>query len=268
MDAGPPSAHSGSGSPLRCPSNHSFDQARHGYVQLGAGPLAHGGDTAEMIAARGRFLAAGHFEPITTAVREAAGSGWRGGLVVDVGAGTGHHLASVLDGLPDAWGLAVDASKSAARSSARAHSRSDAIVADVWRPLPLADESTGVLLDIFAPRNAPEFARVLRSDGVLAVVTPAADHLATLVDALGLLTVDPGKPSRLAETLVDWFDPVATTPYRWIMELTHDDVDTVVAMGPSAWHADPAALGAGIATLPRTVHVTASVTVGVYRARR
>jgi 23S rRNA (guanine745-N1)-methyltransferase len=221
-----------------------------------------------MLTARGRFLAAGHFDPITSAVRDAAADAWRGGLVVDVGAGTGHHLAPVLDALPDTWGVGVDASKAAARACVRAHPRVDAIVADAWHRLPLADESAGVVLDVFAPRNAPEFARILRPDGVLIVVTPAADHLATLVHALGLLTVDPGKPDRLAETLGDRFAPVGSRPYRWIMELNHDDVGAVAAMGPSAWHADPDALATAIAALPDSVRVEASVTVGVYRPRR
>jgi 23S rRNA (guanine745-N1)-methyltransferase len=164
--------------PVRCPSGHSFDTARQGYVQLTATPLTHSGDSSAMVAARAKFLAAGHFATITSAVRDTAAAAWPGGLVLDVGAGTGHHLASILDGLPTAYGLAVDSSKAAARRSTKAHARADAIVADVWRPLPVGDSSVGVLTDIFAPRNAPEFARVLRPDGVLVVVTPAVDHLA------------------------------------------------------------------------------------------
>jgi len=32
--------------PVRCPSGHSFDPARQGYVQLTAAPLTHPGDSA------------------------------------------------------------------------------------------------------------------------------------------------------------------------------------------------------------------------------
>lgn len=253
--------------PVRCPSGHSFDPARQGYVQLTAAPLTHPGDSAAMVAARARFLAAGHFATITSAVRDIAAAAWRGGLVLDAGAGTGHHLAGVLDGVPTAYGLAVDTSKAAARRSASAHARADAIVADVWRPLPVDDSSVGVLTDIFAPRNAPEFARVLRPDGVLVVVTPAVDHLAELVDTLDLLRVDPVKSERLADTLDALFQRAASRPYHWIMELNHDDVGTLVAMGPSAWHVEPAAVSARIAALPVPVRVTASVVVSVYRPR-
>jgi hypothetical protein len=38
-------------------------------------------------------------------------------------------------------------------------------------------------------------------------------------------------------------------------------------MGPSAWHAEPAALSGRIDALPTTVRVTASVVISVYRPR-
>jgi 23S rRNA (guanine745-N1)-methyltransferase len=55
------------------------------------------------------------------------------GLVVDVGAGTGHHLAAVLDALTAHHGVALDVAKAAARRAARAHPRAAAVVCDVWR---------------------------------------------------------------------------------------------------------------------------------------
>lgn len=85
---------------LRCTRGHSFDRARQGYVNLAAGRAPHSGDTAEMVAARAEFLAAGHYDFITTALCEAARTAYPGGLIVDAGAGTGHHLAAVLDAVP------------------------------------------------------------------------------------------------------------------------------------------------------------------------
>jgi 23S rRNA (guanine745-N1)-methyltransferase len=51
------------------------------------------------------------------------------------------------------------------------------------------------------------------------------------------------------------------------MELDHDEVGTLVGMGPSAWHADAAALAARIADIPGPISVTAAVTLGRYRVR-
>ena len=259
--------------PLRCPRRHSFDQARPGYVQLTARPLAHPGDSPAMVAARAAFLDAGHYAPIVEAVAIAAAAAYPGaGLLLDVGAGTGHYTVATLDRVPGAAGLALDVSKAAARVAARAHPRLDAVLADAWRRLPLADGTVGVLLDVFAPRNSAEFARVLRADGALVVVTPAADHLAELVAAAGMLTVDPDKEARLAASL-GGFEPVGRRAVRFPMALSAAEADTLIAMTPSARHrppdpeADPDSATGPEPTWAAPAVVTASVLVTTYVLR-
>lgn len=270
---------------LRCCRRHSFDVARQGYVNLLAGRSPHVGDTAEMVAARADFLAAGHYDLISTALADAATDAVRRlaapagttpdgpvagayPLVVDAGAGTGRHLAVVLAALPEAVGLALDVSKPALRRAARAHPRAAAALADTWRRLPLADAAATVLLNVFAPRNGAEFRRVLHPAGALLVVTPAADHLAELVDALGLLRVDPAKAERTAGSLGGHFTEESAAPHRARLTLTRAEVATLVGMGPSAWHTDPAALAARIAALPEPVEVTLAVRLARYRPLR
>ncbi|MBM0235782.1 23S rRNA methyltransferase, partial [Micromonospora sp. STR1_7] len=186
---------------------------------------------------------------------------------VDAGAGTGRYLAAVLAALPDAVGLALDVSKPALRRAARAHPRAAAALADTWQRLPLADGSTAVLLNVFAPRNGPEFHRVLDPAGTLLVVTPAADHLTELVDALDLLRVDPDKADRVAASLGKHFTPVSSTVHRAELALTRTEVATLVGMGPSAWHTDPGALAARVAALPEPVRVTVAVRLDAHRPR-
>jgi 23S rRNA (guanine745-N1)-methyltransferase len=245
---------------LRCPRGHSFDLARQGYVDLSAGRLPHTGDSAEMVAARERFLRAGHFAAVSGALAAYA----RPGLVVDVGGGTGHHLAAVLDAQEAAVGLTLDASKPALRRAARAHPRAAAALCDAWGALPVADRAAALVLDVFAPRNGAEFRRVLRPDGTLVVVTPAADHLAEAVDRLGLLRVDPGKEERLAASLDAHFTRTGGQPVRATLALARDDVAALVGMGPSAWHQDPARLAERIVALPEPFAVTVSVRVAAY----
>jgi 23S rRNA (guanine745-N1)-methyltransferase len=211
-----------------------------------------------MVGDRAEFLAAGHYRPIVAALVRAAVGRYPGGLVLDAGTGTGHYLAAVLDALPTAPGLGLDAAKPALRRAARAHPRAGAALSDLWRPLPLADGAAGLILNVFAPRHAAEFRRVLRPDGALLVVTPAADHLAELVTALGLLRVDPAKTDRLTDQLGRHFAAAATVSHRWPLRLTPPEVRTLVGMGPSAWHLDAAALDAAPAT------ATASVDLSVW----
>ncbi|MEV8630740.1 putative RNA methyltransferase [Streptosporangium sp. NPDC051023] len=257
---------------VRCPSGHAFDVARQGYVSLLTGSRAPGtADSAEMVAARDAFLGVGHFDPLAEAVAEACRTGAEGSrrtgakVVADAGAGTGHYLARALDRLPDAVGIALDVSKHAVRRAARAHPRLGAVVADVWRPMPVRSDSVDVLLNVFAPRNGPEFARVLGDDGTLVVVTPTSQHLEPLVERLGLLSVDEEKERRVAESLGGHFAETGRSVHEFGMTLGREAVEAVVGMGPSAWHTDSHAMRARITALPETSEVTASFRMSIFQ---
>lgn len=254
------------GEAVQCGEGHSFDLARQGYLSLLAGEgAAHGGDTAQMVAARERFLAGGHFDRVAAELAEAV-AGAAGGLaqpacIVDLGAGTGWYLAGVLDRLPAALGLALDLSKPALRRAGRAHPRIAAVACDAWRPLPLRDGVAAAVLNVFAPRNGPELARVLRPGGVAVVVTPAPGHLGELVAPLGLLGVDPRKDERLAEQLAPALEIAGRRELKWTLRLDHAAARDAAAMGPSAFHISPADLDERIAALPPCIDATAALTV-------
>ena len=256
------------GRSLRCAGGHVFDLARQGYASLLSGrPRAGEGDTAAMVAARADFLAAGHYDPIADGVAEAVAEVEpEASRIVDVGAGTGHYLARVLDRVPGA-GLALDVSKYAARRAARIHPRVGSVVADAWQGIPVRTGSAAVLLNVFAPRNPAEMHRVLRPDGHLVVVTPNPGHLAELVSGLGLLNVDERKRERLDEQLGSRFDAVERRQVEFGLSLSTAEAEAVVGMGPSAWHSSAEDLHARIAELPDPVHVSATVEVSVYRRR-
>lgn len=249
---------------LRCTEGHSFDIARQGYVSLLSGAATKlTGDTAAMLEARAAFQGAGFFEPIATAVAEAAqrsGPVPGGELIADIGAGTGYYLARVLDALPGARGIALDLAKPAGRRCARAHPRAAAVVADAWRGLPVRDHTLTAALSVFAPRNPAAIARALAPGGRYLVVTPTDRHLAELIGPLGMVGIDPAKERRLADAMAGLFTRIDTIALDYPMTLTHADISHLVAMGPSAHHTS----GTGVAHLPEPFEVTASVTVGVY----
>ncbi len=260
------------GGSLRCRAGHAFDIARHGYVSLLRPGARRGrGDTAAMVRARDDFLAAGHFAGLAAelarAAGDAAGSAAGPGCVADVGAGTGYYLAAVLGRLPGRAGLALDISKPALRRAARAHQRIGAVACDAWLPLPVADSAAVLVLNVFAPRNGTELRRILSPAGRLIVVTPQRDHLGELTGPLGLLTVDRLKDERLGAALSPFFRPAGRREHRELLSLDHRAVGALAAMGPTAWHAEPAALAARIRQLPDPVQVTLAVTVSVFAPR-
>jgi 23S rRNA (guanine745-N1)-methyltransferase len=247
---------------LRCAAGHAFDRARQGQVTLlPPGRRPPSGDSAAMVADRVAFLAAGAYAGITGALTAAVLADGPPETLLDLGGGTGHHLAGVLDRLPDAVGVVLDSSPYAARRAAKAHPRALAVVADTWARLPVRDGLVDRVLVVFAPRNGPETARVLRPDGRLVVVTPAADHLAELVGPLGLLRVDPDKGARTASSLEPHLRRVAASGHREELTLDHAAVRTLVGMGPHARHLRPAALADRVAALPEPLRVTVAVDV-------
>lgn len=256
---------------LRCDRGHHHDLAKQGYVNLLAGRDPGTGDDADMVAARTAVLDAGRFTAVSQALAElvARHLGDRG-AIVDLGAGTGHHLATVLDAVGESRvGVAVDLSRPAARRAARRHPRLGAVVADVWADVPVRDRAAAAVTCVFAPRNGPEIARILASDGVLVVVTPLPHHLGELREPLGLLEVDPRKEERLLATLDPAFTEGGTVRrVETVWSLGLDEVTAVVGMGPTADHLDAAELDRRAATLTPPVTVRAAVELRVFRPRR
>jgi len=253
---------------LCCASGHSFDIARQGYVNLLPGGARPGtADTAEMVAARQAFLAAGHYAPLAGAIADLAAATVPAGpqpCVLDAGSGPGYYLAAVLDRLQGPAGLAMDISARALRRAARAHPAIGAVGWDTWRPFPVRDAVMSLVLNVFAPRNAAEFRRVLRDDGALIVVTPAPGHLAELTGPAGLLAVDERKDERLAASLGAHFTLARDQELSLGLRLTRAEAGALAGMGPSARHAGPDG-GGRLAARSEPIAVTAAFRIACYR---
>ena len=229
---------------LRCSLGHSYDIAKEGYVNLllaNQKASASPGDTKAMVTARRAFLDKGYYAPlsdrIVSFVREATPgneAGRRG--ILDAGCGEGyylHRLVAGLSGGSDGYGL--DISKEAVKLAAKDKGLCFA-VASIHQTLPFADASLDVLLNVFAPRNPDEFARVLRSGGMTLVVVPAEGHLAALHDALSLPRIDGGKEQRATEDFHGALAPSHRETLRYRRLLPPEDVLHLIQMTPTFWH--------------------------------
>ncbi len=224
-------------SKLGCPNGHHFDRAREGYVHLldpGRGGRRAHGDDREMVAARRRFLEAGHYEPLRQALAKLAPEA---PAVLDVGCGEGYYTSA----LPGECVVGVDVSQPAVRLAAKRYREALFVVASAAH-LPVLDTSVDSAVIVFSPVFPAELARVLRPGGTVTVVIPGAAHLdglrallyrdqvphdeaVELDDAAGFTTID----AQHVEFGLDLDGPavrdlVGMTPYRYSV---HDALDRV-----------------------------------------
>ncbi|MCW1248776.1 methyltransferase domain-containing protein [Acaricomes phytoseiuli] len=240
---------------LNCESGHRYDLSKYGYANLLTGRANRSTpDHAEMVAARERFLAAGHYEPLRAALAslaaEVADQRRDDPLILDAGCGTGYYLSGVLNARPGGAALALDLSGHALRRAARLP-QTAAVAWDLWRPLPVATRSISTVLVVFAPRPLAEFHRVLRPGGALLLASPSVRHLSGLPSITGRLTQRARKQERLAEELAPWFQTVSEHTVREALRLSAAEALDAIAMGPSGHHLDPAEAAAALAEQPQ-----------------
>lgn len=229
---------------LKCSHQHSFDIAREGYVNLLLKkPL---GDTREMLQARRHFLERDHYRPLSDTLNELISSHLHHAsspiAILDAGCGEGYYLGRLQQYLAHRLPLlqcgyvGVDISKDAIRMAAKRYREALFVVADLKERLAFADAAFQVLLNIFAPRNAQEYARVLAPGGLLAVAIPGPTHLLQLRSALHLLSIEQDKQHHVVEQFAGEFDLIAAKPVAYEIHLTAPEIALAVMMTPNYWH--------------------------------
>ncbi len=255
-----------------CPSGHSFDIAREGYVHLLPANRKHSpqpGDDRAMSAARGRFLSKGYYAPLRDCLEALAlrhTQGHAAPTVLDAGCGEGYYDAGLLEALAGAGkrpALAgVDLSKPSVKQAARKCPAGEFAVATVYH-LPVGAAAADLLLNCFSPLALDEFRRVLRPGGVFLYVTPAAGHLWEMKEVLY------DRPYRKREEAVSYegFEYLEIVPVETLMELnSQEDLMDLFQMTPYAWKTPREGVErlAGLSALA----VTAAFRIHVFRRRR
>lgn len=171
-----------------CESNHRFDKAKEGYVNL---LLAHKkksqmpGDNKAMLQQRRLFLEQGFYEPLaaqlTQCIQEDKHTTPNKSLqILDSGCGEGYylnHIAKTLGNNHEYSG--IDISKEATKLAAKRYKNYHFATASSYE-LPITDNSCDIAFRVFAPAGDAEIYRVLRKDGLYLWVHPNANHLFSL----------------------------------------------------------------------------------------
>lgn len=227
---------------LQCSNHHSFDISAEGYVNLLRKKLP--GDAKEMLVARREFLAQGHYQPLSDLINDFIcthlSSSSSPLTILDAGCGEGYYLGRLQHYLLahdyQTQYSGLDISKDAIRMAARRYKQVCFVVANINERLVFVDDAMQVVLNIFAPRNPAEFARVLVPEGLLLLVIPGADHLQQLRATLHLLNIEEDKEQKVIAQFSPFFDFVSSSPLSYTLQFDHKDIMQAVMMTPNYWH--------------------------------
>lgn len=251
------------GNSLFCPSRHSFDIARQGYVNLLVVQQKHSlapGDTREQVLSRRAFLEAGFYESISNALNQAAQDYGASGEILDVGCGEGYYSARLSNALNLSL-TGLDISKEAVRCAAAKYKNASWLCATAAH-IPVADGSAGILTSLFALTLPEEYHRILKKDGLFLQVLAAEDHLMGLKSIVYDEIIHKEKDSI---PTLPGFTLLESRPIRFTFTVEGEQIRSLFAMTPHLFRIGKA--GAERLAQTQSLTDTASCVLNIYRAQ-
>ncbi len=214
------------------------------------------GDTKAMLRSRRDFLDRGHYRFLADALIHACVGVLSGSpthsneyALLDVGCGEGYYLDQLIRQRPERFDSSsekgsgqsrlhlygMDLARDAARLAAKRDPQLRITVGNTMVRLPFATGSMSIMLNLFAPRNPPEFSRVLKPDGMLIVVIPAPEHLQEIRQLVPLLPIEADKQAQVVDQLRGFFELTDHQPVNAVLQFQPADVRLLIAMTPNAW---------------------------------
>lgn len=222
------------GRTYKCINNHCFDCAKQGYVNLlqsNKSKSKRHGDDKLMIEARTRFLNTNFYKPLCDLMCELLKKYVpQNASVLDAGCGDCYYTEKIEKALADrnASVVGVDISKSALIAAAKRSKSINLAVASVFS-LPVGDLSCDAVLNVFSPFAPEEYARVLKSGGVLLRVIPLENHLFSLKKAI----YDNPLKNPEESTEIDGFTLAESQELKYSIELkSNEQIESLFKMTP------------------------------------
>ncbi len=228
----------------QCDNHHNFDVAKEGYVNLLPPNQRHSkapGDSKEMILSRKNFLSRRYYEPLAAAISQMVAryvADIPNLNILDAGCGEGYYvgyLQKQLDRRGDYYG--IDISKEAIRYAAKQYRAVTFAVASIAH-VPVQAASVNCILNVFAPRNNAEFARIAAQASLLLVVSPAVNHLLELRRLIYEQVKPYGTLAR--DEFAPYFSLIDSQAVQYQMTLANsDDIGNLLQMTPFYWRTSP-----------------------------
>jgi len=217
----------------RCENNHSFDQAKEGYVNLLPVQHKHSkdpGDNKTMVNARREFLDKGFYQPLADELQNLYQQyGDPKHPVFDAGCGEGFYTQQYVTPLNKVYG--IDIAKNAVKYAAKKYKDCQFSVGTLSQ-LPFNEGYFSWVNSIYAPILEQEFTRVLADNGYLVTVTPAKDHLIELKQ----LIYREAKQHDISKSPIEHLTLIEQKEVNYAMEFTKgEDIVNLLAMTPFAF---------------------------------
>ncbi|MGL1957420.1 MAG: 23S rRNA (guanine(745)-N(1))-methyltransferase [Colwellia sp.] len=216
-----------------CENNHSFDQAKQGYVNLLPVQFKHSkapGDNKSMVNARRAFLQQGYYQPLVErmlALYQKYAD--KNAAVFDAGCGEGFYTHQHKTSTNSVYG--VDIAKETIKIAAKKHQNCFFSVGTLAN-LAFSNEHFGWIFSVYAPILEKEFTRILKNNGYLLTVTPAEQHLFELKQ---LIYRQANKHDE-TKTAINDLLLIEEQNLNYVMNFTHsEDVLNLLAMTPFAF---------------------------------
>ncbi len=224
-----------------CKNKHHFDLAKEGYLNLL--PAQHKkskepGDSRAMMRARRNFLEAGFYQPMAKALASIIDNHRPETTpmhILDVGCGEGYYSRQIEEHSQHSEHLdlhGIDIAKNAIFAAAKKQANAHFIVASS-KSMPYADQYFDLLFRVYAPSNDREISRLLKTNGLLLIVTPGPRHLWQLKEFIYKEVKEHSVDTPLPED----FEQIESQRISYTIQPDQEQRMALLHMTPFAWRA-------------------------------
>ena len=219
----------------RCENNHSFDQAKEGYVNLLPVQFKRSkapGDNKAMVIARRAFLDQGFYQPLVNKMLELYQHYGDNNLpLLDAGCGEGFYTHQHKTITNNVYG--VDIAKETIKIAAKRYKECHFSVGTLSK-LSFSDNYFAWMISVYAPILETEFTRILKEHGYLLTITPAKKHLYELKELIYLKANE----HDMSKAVIDKLTLIEEHRLTYPMHFTDaKDILNLLAMTPFAFKA-------------------------------
>lgn len=228
-----------------CPSNHSFDVAKQGYINFMTKPVQSMYSKA-LFEARHDIISSGLYDQLQDRLAELA----VGTYFLDTGCGEGSHLARIVANRPEAIAVGIDIAKEGIIAAAKFHTGCIWCVGDLAKS-PYNEKSFDTIFNILSPANYDEFKRLLKQGGKVIKVVPQEGYLKELrQQAFADSEKERYSNEQTVERFKESFAQVTVERITYTMPLAKELIPQLIEMTPMGWHIENKA---GVALMEITI---------------